>query len=101
MKAVTPHDAVSNLKSILKSFFCRVKGLYKGDIRPKTGAPTIFTTEFEEDIALFASHCKLMRIPRSRPKLKDDILHYLDNTDNTASPFKQKCPGTIIFLHTL
>ena len=56
----------------------RVKGLYQGEIKPKTGAPGIFPEELEADLALFMKHCELLRIPRTRSHLKEDIWHYID-----------------------
>ena len=55
----------------------RVKGKYQGEIRPRTGAPGIFPRPFEEDLALFMKHCDLLKIPRTRQQLKDDIWHYV------------------------
>ena len=51
--------------------------MYGGDVRPKTGAPSIFPEDLESEIALFVSHCRLLRIPRSRSILRDDIVHYV------------------------
>ena len=54
-----------------------MKGKFQGQVRPKTGAPTMFSEEFEEDIALFVKHMELLRVPVVKEKLKEDIVHYI------------------------
>ena len=37
----------------------------------------MFPDEMEADIALFMKHCSLLRIPRTRDMLRQDIVHYV------------------------
>ena len=59
------------------SFFCRVKGMYNQEIRPKTGAPAIFSDEIEADFALYLKHCSFLRVPHTRQVFQKDILHFV------------------------
>ena len=67
--------------------------MYEGQIRPKTGAPGIFPTELECDLALFLKHCKLLRIPRTRQQFREDIWHYVDFHDLTFKKLQDDGPG--------
>ena len=40
--------------------FYSVKGYFNGQVRPKTGAPPLFSKELEGDLALFMKHCSLL-----------------------------------------
>ena len=77
--------------------FIRVKGKYGGKIRPKTGGPPIFPYELESDFALFMKHCQLLRIPRSRQDLKNDIWHYVDHYGLTYKKLQEDGPGRTIY----
>ena len=67
--------------------------MYNGEVRPKTGAPTIFPEHLEADIALFASHCRLMRIPRSTTILRKDIQHFVMYSPQYATRMSHDGPG--------
>ena len=69
--------------------------MYGGDLRPKTGAPSLFSEEFEAEIALFVAHCRLLRIPRSRKLLKEDIAHYVAYGKFHIPKLQPTGPGTI------
>ena len=51
--------------------------MYNQEIRPKTGAPAIFSDEIEADFALFLKHCLFLRVPRTRQVFQKDILHFV------------------------
>ena len=67
--------------------------MYEGEVRPKTGAPTIFNEETEADIALFACHCRLLRIPQSRPILRSDLAHFVQNSPQLNIRMAKDGPG--------
>ena len=71
----------------------RVKGFYGGQIRPKTGAPTLFSKLLKEDFALYTKHCSLLHIPWSRQLLKDDIMHYVLYADLKIDKLSEDGPG--------
>ena len=73
--------------------YCRVKGKYQGQVRPKIGAPKLFPAQIEEDIALFVKHCSLLRIPCTRQILKEDILHFVQYKNLNIPKLSEDGPG--------
>ena len=71
----------------------RMKRMYKGNIRPKLGAPGIFPAQLEADLALYMKHCDLLRIPRTRQELKEDIMHYVKYYNLTFNRLQDDGPG--------
>ena len=67
--------------------------MYGGQLRPKTGSPGIFTEELESEFALFLKHCQLLRIPRTRKKFKEDIMHYVNYYQLTFNRLQEDGPG--------
>ena len=74
-------------------FVCRVKRMYNQEIRPKTGAPAIFSDEIEADFALYLKHCSLLRIPRTRSQFREDILHFTQYKQLTFPKIGEDGPG--------
>ena len=67
--------------------------MFEGKIRPKVGSPSIFSPELEEDFALFIKHCDLLRIPRTRPIFRQDVVHYVENKELTIPRMSENGPG--------
>ena len=78
----------------------RVKRKYDGKLRPKMGAPTMLSEELEEDIALFVKHMQLLRVPLTKEKLKDDIVHYHKQHNLKNPKMPHDGPGKLIPMHT-
>ena len=94
MMDATVRESFASIIIILLLFcFNRVKGMYDGQVRPKTGAPGIFPTHLEADLALFIKHCDLLRIPRTRKDLKSDIWHYVKHNDLEFKKLTKDGPG--------
>ena len=71
--------------------------MYGGQLRPKTGAPSLFPYEMECDLALFMKHCCLLRIPRTRNKLKEDIMNYVNRKNMNIPKLLEGGPGECRF----
>ena len=72
-----------------------MKGLYGGNIRPKTGAPRMFEEELEGLFALYMKHCSLLRVPCTRTLLREDILHYVQYKSLTVDKMPEDGPGKV------
>ena len=72
-----------------------MKGYFNGQVRPKTGAPPLFSKELEGDFALFMKHCLLLHIPQTRSMLKEDILHYVQYKNLDIAKLGEDGPGEI------
>ena len=71
--------------------------MFRGEVRPKTGAPCLFSSEMEEDIALFMKHCTFLHIPRTKKMMKEDILHFIQYKQVQAPRMADDRPGTELF----
>ena len=71
----------------------RVKGKYGGELRPKMGAPTMLSDEFEEDIALFVKHMEFLRVPVQKDHLREDIVHYCNENKLKYPKMPKDGPG--------
>ena len=78
---------------MIAKLHCRVKGMFSAEVRPKTGSPTLFSAETEGDIALYMKHCSLLRIPRSRKLLKQDICHFVQYKNLKIPNLAEGGPG--------
>ena len=67
--------------------------MFEGQIRPKTGCPTMFPTEMEADFALYMKHCCLLRVPRTRTLMKEDVLHYVQYKNLKIKNLADEGPG--------
>ena len=67
--------------------------MFGGELRPKIGALCLFPTHMEEDIALFMKHCQFLRIPRTKQKLKEDILHFVQYKELKIPRMPEDGPG--------
>ena len=81
--------------------FCRVHSKYKGEIRPKMGAPSMFPIDLERDLALFLKHCDLLRIPRTKSEFRQDIHHYVKFYNLTFKKLTDDGPGTNFCMFTV
>ena len=54
----------------------------------------MFSSELEEEFALFMKHCDLLRIPRSRADLKEDIVHYVNVKQLSIKKLQDDGPGS-------
>ena len=75
--------------------FIRIKGKFKGEIRPKMGAPQMIDEETEGDIALFVKHMELLRMPLTKEKLRADIVHFCTMHRLKYSRMPKDGPGTV------
>ena len=71
--------------------------MYQGQVRPKTGAPSIFPQEMEQDLALYMKHCDLLRIPKTRQELKADIRHYVNYHNLYFPKLEENGPGQCVY----
>ena len=53
----------------------------------------MFPLQLESDLALFMKHCDLLRIPRTRSDLKQDIQHYVQLKDLNFKKLQPDGPG--------
>ena len=49
----------------------------------------------EEDIALFMKHCIFLRIPKTRQKLREDILHFVQYKQLQTPRMAEDGPGKL------
>ena len=49
----------------------------------------------EEDIALYMKHCTLLRVPRTRTMLKEDILHFVNYKELKIDNLAEDGPGKL------
>ena len=71
----------------------KVKGKFDGQIRPKTGCPPLFHPELEGEFALYVKHCCILRVPRTRRLLKEDIWHYVQYKHLQIKNLQEGGPG--------
>ena len=71
--------------------------MFQGQIRPKTGLPTMFPKEMEADFALYMKHCCFLRVPRTRALMKEEILHYVQHKNIKIPKLADEGPGTLPF----
>ena len=72
-----------------------MKGKYQGQVRPKVGAPKLFSDQMEEDLALYMKHCQYLRIPHTKQMLKDEIVHFVQYKNLNISKLQDEGPGMI------
>ena len=70
--------------------------MFKGEIRPKTGSPTMFTPEMEADFTLYMKHCSYMRIPCTQTLLKEDIVHFVQYRNLQIKNMAEDGPGEFV-----
>ena len=79
----------------------RVKGMFGGAVRPKTGAPPMLSEELEGDFALYVKHCCLLRVPRTRDMLRADILHFTQFASLNVPKMPEDGSGTFVSFYFL
>ena len=67
--------------------------MFGGELRPNIGAPCLFPTHMEEDIAHFMKHCQFLRVPRTKKQLKEDILHFVQYKQLNIPRMAEDGPG--------
>ena len=67
--------------------------MFGGQIRPKIGSPCLFPRHMEEDIALYMKHCMFLCIPKTKQRLKEDILHFVQYKQLNIPRMPEDGPG--------
>ena len=73
----------------------------KGQSRLKTGFPGIFPEDLEADFTLFIKHCQFLRIPRSKTRFKQDIVHYVEFNNLEFKKMQEDGPGNSYLMYNV